>query len=713
MKKLFSLKRTGLTFATAALLSVVLFGTTAATPVTNQEEIVKLVARQLPRLHITRKPSDEKMAESALRIFLDMLDYEHSYFLSSDIESFTAALGSDENQFRTGQATLPFHIYDVLKERVSNRVDYVDSLLEKGFDFTAQETYQWRRKDEPWPANQEEWNELWRKRIKNQYLGQMVSRTLATNEVADANETNATASVEAETPDTDAEPIPPLTPEEWIRKGYHQYLTTLTDNDLEWVLDRYLTSFARAFDPHTDYMSASSMEDFDIGLKLSLTGIGAMLTTEDGAAKIDRLIPGGPADRDGRLSPGDKIIAVAQDTGESVDVLHWPLRKTVRLIRGEKGTRVVLTVIRASDPTGSTIEKIDIIRDEVRLEEQAARSEVREILDESGVTRRFGVITLPEFYTGMQQDEKGTVIPRTSSHDVRRLLGELKEQNIEGVILDLRKNGGGLLSEAIETTGLFIDSGPVVQVYNRASTRVLTDDDPETVYDGPMIVLVSRQTASASEILAAALQDYGRAVVIGDTKTHGKGTVQSLTPLRNDKPALGTLKVTTATFYRIDGASTQLRGVVPDIVIPSVLDVLEIGEEHLPHALPWTKVFPSLYRRTGELDDVLPTLKDRSAKRLKEEPRYKAHVDFVNRMTERHRSREISLNLDERLAMAQEEREMQKLLDELESPEADADSKKSDVMLTEALQVLTDWINLRRQNDEMIAADRLVPVGAN
>jgi carboxyl-terminal processing protease len=260
---------------------------------------------------------------------------------------------------------------------------------------------------------------------------------------------------------------------------------------------------------------------------------------------------------------------------------------------------------------------------------------------------------------------------------------------------------------------LFIDSGPVDQVYNRASTRVLTDDDPETVYDGPMIVLVSRQTASASEILAAALQDYGRAVVIGDTKTHGKGTVQSLTPLRNDKPALGTLKVTTATFYRIDGASTQLRGVVPDIVIPSVLDVLEIGEEHLPHALPWTKVFPSLYRRTGELDDVLPTLKDRSAKRLKEEPRYKAHVDFVNRMTERHRSREISLNLDERLAMAQEEREMQKLLDELESPEADADAKKGDVMLTEALQVLTDWINLRRQNDEMIAADRLVPVGAN
>ena len=684
-----------------------------------QEQIARLVARNLPRLHITRKPLDNDLAEAALRIYLDTLDYEHSYFLASDVESFMAEVTALDDELREGKADLPFRIYEVLKERASNRVEYVDQLLEKGFDFTTDETYEWRRKDVPWPANEEEWNELWRKRVKNQYLGQLVVRAQGTNETDDVSETDVTLEAtnkvaEADAPATNAPALAPPTPEEFVRKAYRQYLMVLMDNDPEWVLERYLTSFARAYDPHTDYMSASNLEDFDIGMKLSLTGIGAMLTTEDGAAKIERLIAGGPAERDGRLRPGDKIIAIAQDKAEMVDVLHWPLRKTVRLIRGEKGTRVVLKVIRASDPTGSTVELIDLVRDEVRIEEQAAKSELRETPDTAGVRHRIGVITLPEFYTGMQKDSEGKTVPRTSSHDVRRLLAELRTQEVNGVILDLRSNGGGLLSEAIETAGLFIDSGPVVQVYNRMSTRVLTDDDPELVYDGPLVVLVSRQTASASEIVAAALQDYGRAIVIGDTKTHGKGTVQSLAALQNSDPALGTLKITTATFYRIDGASTQLRGVVPDIVVPSMLDALEIGEEHLPHALPWTKVFPSLYRKATDVDTVLPELKKRSAARMKEDPRYRAHLDFVERLTERQRTRKISLNLEERLRLAEEERELQKLLDETEGGRPDENAKKQDVVLSEALQVITDWITLRDEAEALVAAERsAAPVGAN
>lgn len=683
-----------------------LSASTAAGP---HEETARLVARQLPRLHMTRKPCDDEVAQAALDLFLDTLDYERSYFLASDVAAFRERMKTLDDELRGGRVDFALDVYAVLRERASNRVDYVEQLLRDGFDFTADETYEWKRKDAKWPEGEAEWNELWRKKVKNQYLTRLVAiardaaETNATAKAADAGakpaETNAAAAADLK-----------LTPEEWVRKAYRQYLTVINDNDDEWVLEQYLTAFARAYDPHTDYMSASNVEDFDIGMKLSLTGIGAMLTTEDGAAKIDRLITGGPADLDGRLKAGDKIIAVAQGDGEPVDVLHWPLRKTVRLIRGEKGTKVVLTVIRASDPTGATIERIDIIRDEVRLEDQAARTDIREVPGADGATQRVAVITLPEFYADMKPDASGKAEPRTSSHDVRRLLGELRTQDVAGVILDLRNNGGGLLSEAIEMTGLFIESGPVVQVYNRGATRVLTDDDPETVYGGPLVVLVSRQTASASEILAGALQDYGRAVIVGDSKTHGKGTVQSLVPLHNDKPALGTLKVTTATFYRIDGGSTQLRGIVPDVALPSPFDSLEVGEEHLPHALPWTKVFPALYRRATDLDAYLPALKEQSEKRQKEDPRYLAYFDLLNRLAERQRTKTISLNMEERLSLSREEQALQKLIEETdpEGPASD-DKKKGDIALTEAARILADLVALQsRQAKEKMIADKPV-----
>jgi len=701
------------------LAAVVALARTSTTDVANENEITRLIAKDLPRMHMTHKPCDDELAENALNIFLDTLDYDHCYFLASDIVAFKSHADELDDRLKKGDIELAYHIYGVLQDRVSNRVNYVETLIDNGFDFTKEESYRWKRKDEPWPADEDEWNALWRKKIKNQYLTQLIGKKLA--------DTNSVEEV-----DEDVAPTPDLTPEESVKKAYQQYFMLLNDNDLDWVLEQYLTAFARAYDPHTDYMSASNTEDFDIGMKLSLVGIGAMLTTEDGAAKIVRLIAGGPAEKDGRLKPGDKIIAVAQGDEKAVDILHWPLRKTVRLIRGKKGTKVVLTVIRASDPTGGTIDRIDLIREKVKLEEQAAKSEVREIKDEAGITHKLGIITLPEFYADMHGKRENGKEPRSSSRDVKRLLKDLKKQNVEGVVLDLRNNGGGLLTEAVEMTGLFIDSGPVVQVYNRRNTRILTDDDPDIIYGGPLVVLVSRQTASASEILAGALQDYGRAVVVGDSKTHGKGTVQTLANLRRDKPALGTLKVTTATFYRIAGGSTQLRGVKSDITMPSALDSMEVGEEFLPHAMPWTKVYPALYRMNPGVVEYLPELKARSETRRKSDPRYQAYLDLINRLSERQKEDEISLNMDKRLELAKQEKRLQKLLDEAtavpdeEKTDTDntAENKKKkdeekdashDIVMTEALSILSDLIDLQHETPvkKLIAVKEPIPVDMN
>ena len=672
-------------------------------PPPEKSDAAKILAVALPRAHISRQPCDDTIATNALNEFLDSLDYDHTIFLASDIAGFQAETTNLDNRLRAGDVSFAYKVYDILLERLSNRVNYVDLLLTNGFDMTQKEMYQWKRKDMPWPADETEWNEIWRKKIKNQYATKLVADILAKEEKA-AN-TNIETKTAATNEASDIEEAQ-LTPEESVRKGFKQYLTVLNDYEPSWVLERYLTAFTRSYDPHSDYLSASESENFDISMKLSLVGIGALLGSEDGAAKIERLIPGGPAERDGRLKTGDKIIAVAQGDEEPVNILHWPLTKAVRLIRGAKNTKVVLTVIPASDPTGGITKKIDLIREEVKLEEQAAKGESKDILGSDGVSRTFGVIRLPEFYADIKARRENGPEPRSSSKDVAKLLADLQTNHISGLVLDLRNNGGGLLAEAIEMTGLFISSGPVVQVSDGRETEVLSDDDPETAYTGPMVVLVNRETASASEILAGALQDYGRAIIVGDTKTHGKGTVQSMTNLRGSDPSLGTLKVTTASFYRIAGGSTQRKGVVPDIITPSILDSMEVGEEYLPHALMWSTVFPALYRRTADLGSILPVLKQQSEERCEKNPQFMAYRNLVEQLGERQKASEISLNLQDRLQFARSEKELQKLLQDTDgSDEEKGQAKKNqDVILNEALNILSDFTILQKKPTDVITA---------
>jgi carboxyl-terminal processing protease len=658
------------------------------------ERIAARVADRLPHIHLNRNTFDDAIATKALMLFVESLDYDHSFFLASDIAEFQQQAAFLDNQVAAGDTSFAQTVFQRFKERVTNRVAYVNQLLEKDFDLTRDDTYCWKRDTAPWPADQAESDELWRKKVKNDYVAR-VAALESGKEDEKSEETNTVAEVKSGII---------LTPVEFVRERYKQYQLLIESNfDSETVLQRYLSAFTRSYDPHSDYLSPRGVEDFDINMSLSLVGIGATLRNEDGAAKIMQLIAGGPAEQDKRLQAGDKIIAVAQGDAEPVSILYWPLSKAVRIIRGEKNTKVVLTVIPADDTTGTRTKTIDLVRDEVKLEAQAAKGDVREITGTNGVPYRIGVLTLPEFYADFEAARNGDDGARRASVDVRRILNEFATNNLDGVILDLRNNGGGSLTEAIDIAGLFIPVGPVVQVREQHGVSVLPDGDPATVYSGPLVVLVNRLSASASEIVAAALQDYNRAVIVGDSKTHGKGTVQTVYPLSKLTDSLGSLKVTTASFYRISGGSTQLKGVIPDVVLPSLYDALEIGEESLPNALPWSQVRSAYYRPwTGSVKTAIPELQRYSEVRMAENPDFTAFLARRDRIRLRMENPEISLKLSDRIGEISAEKELEDLQDEELATDKNNKADKKDPILDETISITAHLANLMDRKPEVL-----------
>ncbi|MGA0333372.1 MAG: S41 family peptidase, partial [Kiritimatiellia bacterium] len=587
------MKRTLTLLLIAALLPWISLRPEKIQPQEDAPEITRLVLNALPASHLSHQPLSEGLVRRTLDNFLRALDFDRSLFLAEDVMELRKRAVDLQNDLQSGNVAFAYETFALLKERAANRVAYVNQLLEQEFDLEKEEDFVWRRKDAPWSADEAEWNELWRKKVKNEYVGLLVSQKMReldaeeeaqekVEEVEDSlEEKPGVSEVETELEvEVDAELD--LSPEERIRKRYNQFLEVLEGHDSEYVLGMYLNSLASAYDTHSSYFSPREEEDFDIQMKLSLTGIGAELTYDEGAAKIQRVMKGGPADLDGRLQSGDKIIAVQQDGEEAVDILYWPLYKSVRLIRGPIGSKVILHVIPASDATGTQVRLVDLIRDEIKLEEKEAKSMIYP-LEREEQELKLGIINLPDFYADFNGGKEAT----SSAADVKRLLTEMNEQAVDGLVLDLRSNGGGSLRDCVEMTGFFIDQGVVVQVKSGKRVSVLVDPEKGVLFDKPLVVLVNKLSASASEILAAALQDYGRAVIIGDSKTHGKGTVQSLMPLDRRNDDMGALKVTTAGFYRVDGRSTQLKGVSPDIVIRSPTDVMELGEEYLTNVLPW------------------------------------------------------------------------------------------------------------------------------
>ncbi|WP_448092219.1 carboxy terminal-processing peptidase [Pseudomonas lini] len=516
------------------------------------------VVELLKRHHYSKPPLDDARSVIIYDSYLKLLDPSRSYFMASDIAEFDKWKTQFDDFLKSGDLNAGFTIYKRYLDRVKARLDFALAELNKGvdkIDFTAKETLLVDRKDAPWLKTTADLDDLWRKRVKDEVLRMKISG----KESKQIQET--------------------------LTKRYKNQLARLDQTRAEDIFQAYINTFAMSYDPHTNYLSPDNAENFDINMSLSLEGIGAVLQSDNDQVKVVRLVPAGPADKTKQVAPADKIIGVAQGNKEMVDVVGWRLDEVVKLIRGPKGTVVRLEVIPASNaPNDQTTKIVPITREAVKLEDQAVKKSVLN-LKQDGKDYKLGVIEIPAFYLDFKAFRAGDPDYKSTTRDVKKLLTELQKDKVDGVVIDLRNNGGGSLQEATELTSLFIDKGPTVLVRNAdGRVDVLEDENPGAFYKGPMALLVNRLSASASEIFAGAMQDYHRALIIGG-QTFGKGTVQTIQPLNH-----GELKLTLAKFYRVSGQSTQHQGVLPDIDYPSIIDTKEIGESALPEAMPWDTI---------------------------------------------------------------------------------------------------------------------------
>jgi len=656
---------------------------------TREEAITtQQIMSNLLRGHYERKRLNNDLSSEVLNTLLDDLDGTHSYFLASDIEEFEQFRNHLDEALSRGDMKPAFYIYNRFQQRVSERLSFMLNELEKkakDYDFKSKEVLELDREETPWASTRAELDQLWRKRLKNS----MLNLRLAGKEDEDILEL--------------------------LTKRYQNQLNRVHQSRPVDAYQTFMNAVTRTFDPHTQYFSPRNSENFNINMSLSLQGIGAVLQTEDEHTKVVRLVPGGPASKAGNLEPEDKIIGVAQGDEEMVDVIGWRLDEVVDLIRGPKSSTVRLEILSGAAATAEP-KTIAIVRDEVKLEEQSAQKEVIEIQDGKD-TRRIGVIDIPTFYIDFEGRMNNLPDYRSTTRDVRRLVNELLDERIDGLIIDLRSNGGGSLEEAINLTGLFIPTGPVVQVRGaRGDVDVLRDRDPEVLYAGPMTVLVNRLSASASEIFAGAIQDYGRGLVIGG-QTFGKGTVQSLRPLTE-----GQLKITQAKFYRVSGDSTQNQGVIPDIMFPSLFDKDKIGESALEKALPWDTIKPARETKSNPVRSKLSRLKELHEERINDNPDFIFVREQKALVSEMRDKTQVSLNEEERKA-EREENDRRRLalenkrrkakgmpeLASLDDPEEDEkvegdeekaksdeekDDEEPDAMLIETGNILLDYMRM-------------------
>lgn len=683
----------------------------------NYPRICRRFAELVSARHLLRKPLDVSVSVQAWTNYIASLDYERSFFTQGDIDSFEPWRKKMTQDLKNGDLSFAIKVYEVYKQRVKERTDYAAVLLDGEFDFSVDEDYMWKRKDAPWCKDEAELNELWRKRVKNEILAKVISRDFAVSNKTDTavstNTLEVAGTADSNSPTNDVD----LSPETFVRKRYNQFNIMIQDTDAEWVIERYLLAFCQAYDPHTAYMAPASVDDFNIDMNLSLAGIGATLQSEDGTAKIVEIIPGSPAahdTRDIRLRKNDKIIGVGQGDGPIEDIVHLPLSKIVKRIRGPKGTKVVLNVISASDPSGNTTRKVDLIRDDIKLEEQAATGRVIKVSsplptsdhnEEEGeaahiTPRAFGYVHLPTFYGSMTSNYRDPNY-RSCTLDVQKIISRMNPE-IDGLILDLRGNGGGSLREAVTLAGSFIKVGPIVTVREVGTTAPLWDNDPSIAFTKPLVVLVDRFSASASEIVAAALQDYGRAVIIGDHKTHGKGTVQTVMPLLAANDSYGSLKVTCSTFHRITGDSTQIKGVEPDIVVPSTLDYLDIGEDKLPNPVPYTKISPARYTMAYPLSPIIPVLRTNAMERLAVDEEYQKHMRVVEHTREVSERTTVPLRYEDRYEQYVFEDKLNRSTGEADDSDVkDGEEKEPedgighDIVLRAAVDVLKDLVSIQ------------------
>ncbi len=592
-------------------------GSTDMQPIAAQTQAALWASRVLGRYHYSPVPLDDAMSVKIFDKYFEGLDGEKLYFTQADLDGFADLRTKMDDAINNEDLTAPFAIYNLYQKRFAERMAYARGLLKTKFDFTTDETLQLDREKAPWAKNEEEIRDLWRKRVMNDWL----RLKLAGKDDKSIRET--------------------------LDKRYDNYVNRIRKLNNEDVFQMFMNAYATAIEPHTNYLGPRSADNFDIAMRLSLEGIGCVLQSRDDYTVIREVVPGSPADKSGKLKVGDRIVGVAQGDKAFVDVLGWRLDDVVALVRGEKGTTVRLDVIPGDGGVDAKHVTVSMVRNKISMEEQAAKKSIIKV-KEGGVERRIGVISLPTFYQDFEARRKGDKEFRSATRDVERILTELKKEKVDNVLIDLRNNGGGSLTEAVELTGLFIDKGPVV-MQRTAEGRVEVESDikPGLAWDGPVGVLINRGSASASEIFAAAIQDYGRGLIIGEP-SFGKGTVQTLIDLDrfapNEKMRYGELKMTIAQFFRINGGTTQLRGVTPDIKLPVMTDLDSFGESSYDNALPWVAIKPAQYMPLGDLKELVAPLQQRHEARIAKDEDFKFLQEDIAEVQRLRKENAISLN---------------------------------------------------------------------
>lgn len=649
-------------------------------PEPQHTRVSQLVSYLLTHQHYLKKQIDDSLSSQTFDHLIDRLDYNRMYFLQSDIDKFEKFRFKLDDYLRSGRVAPAYEIFNVYEQRFAERLAYVYKRLETEFDYSKDEYLETDREHVPWPKNNAELDDVWRKQLKNTAL----NLKLAGKEWPKIQET--------------------------LHKRYERMQRNVEQFQSEDVFQLLMNALAESFDPHTNYFSPKNFDDFKISMSQSLEGIGARLMTENEYTKVAEIIVGGPADKGKDLFANDRIVSVGQDIdGELVDVVGWRIDDVVQLIRGKKGTIVRLEVLRAGDAPDAKTDTVTILRDKVKLEDRSAKADTLNIRHE-GKPYTFGVINVPSFYSDFEAMRRGDPDYKSTTRDVRRLITELNQYSISGLIIDLRRNGGGFLNEAVDLTGLFIDRGPVVQVRNATGrVNVEWDTDSGTAYDGALLVLVDRLSASASEIFAAAIQDYKRGLIVG-SQTFGKGTVQNPVDLNRFKKTSGDrwgqLKLTTAKFYRINGGSTQNAGVMPDVTMPSRFALMDIGEDAQNNALIWDQIDALDFRSYANVNsELMHDLQIKHDVRINGEKKFDDYLESLEEFKANRDKKQISLQEARRKAERDSKKE-DKSLAKIEGHGTSGDSTMADtgarpkkkvnkdILMKESAQILADYLEM-------------------
>ncbi len=667
-----------LVLGTVTLVATTIFAQQLAGPQPSDGTIASNVCSMVSKYHINHGKVDDAVSSKLLDRYLEVLDPQKLYFLKSDVDQFEKSRLVLDDQLRAGDSEFAYDVFNTYRQRVQERVAFAHQMVDAEHDFTADEDFVTDAEELPYSDSTDALNERWRRRVKLDILNLKLD-------------------------DTDEADV-----KDRLHKRYKMLERTINDTESSEVLEMFLSAMTHCFDPHSSYMSPQTLEEFRISMQLSLDGIGAALRSEDGYTTVAQIVKGGAADKDGRLEVGDKIMAVSQEIGEFVDIVEMKLSKVVRLIRGKRGSKVRLQIQKGD--SGETV-VYDLIRQKIELKESEVKGEIIDTVDRTGRKSRIGVINIPSFYRDFNGAERGIEDFKSTARDLQNVLLEFRNDPAgvpDAVIVDLRYNGGGALSEAIEVTGLFIDEGPVVQVKEPGSSVKTYSDDIEGAFNEPLIVVCNRMSASASEIFAGAIKDYRRGIVVGDISTHGKGTVQNVMPvganmfsgLFGKREDNGALKLTINQFYRVNGDSTQNLGVKSDIVLPSLLDHMEVGEASLDNALAFNRIEAADYDKLAYVNnDLLSKLQTQSQQRLAGNEDFQKVQDDIKKYLDRKNRKSITLNE----AKLKAERDADRKADKDKEEKDDAESDDEDAPIfpesaynDELLNIAIDYVEALR-----------------